>query len=79
MILFIARCDKILIDYIIASLADALIIGSLNALFMSITGMEYVGLISVVVGYISYRLRKYIRGRGASDSDTTGGHSGLYL
>lgn len=50
MILFIARCDKILIDYIIASLADALIIGSLNALFMSIIGMEYVGLISVVVG-----------------------------
>ena len=32
------------------SLLDALIIGSANAVFMTVTGMPYVGLISVVVG-----------------------------
>ncbi len=47
---FIVRCDNILINYIVQSLLDALIIGSANAVFMTIAGMPYVGLISVVVG-----------------------------
>lgn len=47
---FVVRCDDILISYIVQSLLDALIIGSANAVFMTIAGMPYVGLISVVVG-----------------------------
>lgn len=47
---FVLRCDNILVNYIVQSLLDALIVGTVNALFMTITGMPYVGLISVVVG-----------------------------
>ena len=47
---FVVRCDNILINYIVQSLLDALIIGSANAVFMTVTGMPYVGLNSVVVG-----------------------------
>lgn len=47
---FILRCDNILVNYIVQSLLDALIVGTVNSLFMTITGMPYVGLISVVVG-----------------------------
>ena len=47
---FVVRCDNILINYIVQSLLDSLIIGSANAVFMTVTGMPYVGLISVVVG-----------------------------
>ena len=47
---FVVRCDDILISYIVQSLLDALIIGSANAVFMTVAGMPYVGLISVVVG-----------------------------
>lgn len=46
---FISRCDRILVSYIVSSLIDAIIIGVLNLIFMSLMGMEYVGLISVVV------------------------------
>jgi predicted PurR-regulated permease PerM len=46
---FLARCDKILVSYIVSSLIDALIIGILNFIFMSVMGMEYAGLISLVV------------------------------
>lgn len=46
---FLSRCDRILVNYIVSSLIDALIIGVLNFIFMSIMGMEYAGLISVVV------------------------------
>ncbi len=46
---FISRCDRILVSYIVSSLIDAIIIGVLNLLFMSVMGMEYAGLISVVV------------------------------
>lgn len=46
---FVSRCDKILVSYIVASLIDAIIIGVLNLIFMSVMGMEYAGLISVVV------------------------------
>ena len=46
---FFARCDKILVQYIVFSLLDALIIGLVNAGFMECLGMQYVGLVSMVV------------------------------
>ena len=46
---FLSRCDRILVRYIVSSLADAAIVGIANALFMTAAGMEYAGLISVVV------------------------------
>lgn len=47
---FVLRCDTILVSYITQSVMDALIIGSVNAIFMAISKMPYIGLISVVVG-----------------------------
>lgn len=44
------RCDEIFIQYIGCNLLDALIVGTLTAIFMLICGMPYVSLISVVVG-----------------------------
>ncbi len=49
LISFFSRCDSILVNYILSSILDALIIGVLNFLFMTAMGMEYAGLISVVV------------------------------
>ena len=46
---FFARCDSILVSYIANSLIECMIVGAVNALFMSIMGMQFVGLISVVV------------------------------
>ena len=46
---FFARCDKILIRYIVYSLLDAAIVGVANAAFMMIFGMQYIGLVSMVV------------------------------
>ena len=47
---FVLRCDTILVTYIAQSFMDALIIGTVNAIFMAICKMPYIGLISVVVG-----------------------------
>ena len=47
---FVLRCDTILVSYITQTFMDALIIGSVNAIFMAICRMPYIGLISVVVG-----------------------------
>lgn len=47
---FCFRCDRILVSYLIQTLFDSLIVGTVNALFMLICGMQYVGLVSVVVG-----------------------------
>ena len=47
---FFSRCDKILIRYVVYSLLDALIVGVTNAIFMAILRMQYVGLVSMVVG-----------------------------
>lgn len=47
---FWSRCHNILTRYIIYNLLDGLIVGSVNAIFMLMTGMPYVVLISVVVG-----------------------------
>ena len=47
---FLKRCNNILVRYIIFSILDAVIVGGANAIFMGAVGMQYVGLISVVVG-----------------------------
>lgn len=44
------RCDTILVTYISQSFLDALIIGTVNAIFMAFFRMPYIGLVSVVVG-----------------------------
>ena len=49
-ITFLKRCNNILVRYIIFSILDAVIVGGANAIFMAVVGMQYVGLISVVVG-----------------------------
>ena len=46
---FLRRCDDILSRYIVFSLLDAAIVGVANLIFMGITGMQYAGLVSVVV------------------------------
>lgn len=47
---FVLRCDTILVSYLGQALLDALIVAAVNAVFMLACGMQYVGLISVVVG-----------------------------
>jgi predicted PurR-regulated permease PerM len=47
---FLTRCNSILQRYIVFSILDAIIIGGANVVFMSCTGMQYVGLVSLVVG-----------------------------
>ena len=46
---FILRCDTILVNYIVQSLLDGLIVGIVNAVFMAFCRMPYIGLVSVVV------------------------------
>ncbi len=46
---FLSRCDNILSNYIVFTLLDAAIVGTINAVFMAIVGMEYVGLVSLIV------------------------------
>lgn len=46
---FLSRCDTILVRYIVFSLIDSLIIGLANLLFMVVMGMQYSGLISMIV------------------------------
>ena len=46
---YLKRCDKILVDYIVFSLLDSLIVGVVNAIFMTLAGMEYVGIVSMLV------------------------------
>ncbi|MBR5637992.1 MAG: AI-2E family transporter [Pseudobutyrivibrio sp.] len=45
----IKQSDKILNCYIVYNLIDAMIIGIVNAIFMTIVGLPYIGLISVLV------------------------------
>ncbi len=47
---FILRCDTILVSYIVQSIIDAMIVGSVNAVFMAVCRMPYIGLVSVIVG-----------------------------
>lgn len=44
------RCNDILIRYMAGDILDGIIVGGVNAVFMSIAGMDYVALISVIVG-----------------------------
>ena len=44
------RCNEILIRYIAGDVLDGLIVGIVNFIFMSIIGMDYAALISVIVG-----------------------------
>lgn len=47
---FLARCNNILVRYIIFSILDAVIVGGVTAVFMAVMKMEYIGLISVFCG-----------------------------
>lgn len=47
---YLYRCDHIFNRYIVYNLIDAFIVGTANFLFMTISGMQYKGLVSVVVG-----------------------------
>lgn len=46
---FVQRCDAILMRYLGQSLLESVIVGTVNAVFMLLCGMQYVGLISVIV------------------------------
>ncbi len=46
---FLRRCDAICTCYIVYNLIDCLIVGTVNAIFMVIMGMQYVGLVSFIV------------------------------
>lgn len=47
---FCRRSDKILLRYIECDILEGLIVGIANFIFMTITGMPYAGLVSLVVG-----------------------------
>ncbi len=47
---FVKRCNHILLRFIICDLIEGVIVGVVNFIFMSIVGMDYALLISVVVG-----------------------------
>jgi predicted PurR-regulated permease PerM len=46
---YLKRCDGILVDYIVCSLFDSLIVGGITAVFMTLAGMQYVGMVSLLV------------------------------
>lgn len=46
----IKKIDNILIKYILFSLFDGVLIGTITAIFMLITGMDYIGLIAIIIG-----------------------------
>jgi predicted PurR-regulated permease PerM len=48
LIVFLTRCDNILVNYVVCSLLDSAIVGAINLAFMTILGMEYAGLISLL-------------------------------
>lgn len=48
-VVFLRRCDFVLSRYIVFNLVDSLIVGAANALFMTLVGLPYVGLVSFVV------------------------------
>jgi predicted PurR-regulated permease PerM len=47
---FWTRCNQILIRYIAGDMLDGLVVGLINFVFMSLTGMDYAALVSVIVG-----------------------------
>ena len=49
LMVFLKKCHAIFNSYIVCNLIDCMIIGILNFIFMTIAGMEYAGLVSVIV------------------------------
>ena len=49
MMVFLDRCREILSRYVFYNLIDAVIVGLINAFFMIVCRMDYIGLVSVVV------------------------------
>ena len=49
LMVFLKKCHGIFNHYIVFNLIDCLIIGIANFIFMTVLGMEYAGLISVIV------------------------------
>lgn len=47
---FLKRCNNILIRYIVYDILDGMIIAASNGIFMTVAGMPYVALLSVMVG-----------------------------
>jgi predicted PurR-regulated permease PerM len=47
---FLKKCDSICNSYIVYNIIDSLLVGGANAIFMMLFGMQYMGLISSVVG-----------------------------
>lgn len=47
---FWTRCNNILLRFIIFDLIDGIIVGVINAIFMSIAGMPYIAIISTIIG-----------------------------
>ena len=50
LVVFLKRCDDIFIHFVVYSLLESVIVGGVNCIFMVILGMQYAGLVSVVVG-----------------------------
>ncbi len=46
---FLVKCDSICSRYIVYNLIDSAIVGSVNGIFMTVLGMQYMGLISMIV------------------------------
>ena len=46
---FLYKCDRIFNRYIVFNILDSVIIGVANAIFMTVMGMEYTGLVSFLV------------------------------
>ena len=49
-LIHIKKIDSILTRYLAFSIIDGIIVGLINALFMAVVGMQYTGLVSVIVG-----------------------------
>ncbi len=47
---FLGKCNDIMGKYVVGDILDAMIVGIINAVFMTLVGMPYVVLVSVVVG-----------------------------
>ncbi|MBR3338915.1 MAG: AI-2E family transporter, partial [Lachnospiraceae bacterium] len=50
---FFRRCNEIMLNFVIYDILDALIVAIANAVFMMITGMSYIPLISTIVGVLN--------------------------
>lgn len=51
---FLRKCDDIFNRYIVFNVIDSFIVGIVTAVFMSIAGMEYAGLVAFVVGITNF-------------------------